>query len=448
MTFPSDTSHAIVIGGGMSGLLAARVLAQHFKQVTILERDSPKPGQFRSGTPQARHPHLLLARSRDITEQLFPGVGDELTAKGAPSFDFGKRAQLYFAGGRAPATDTGIVIQSISRPALEETIRARVEVLPGVQYRSGTVVSSLLLDEGKRRVLGVATREQGTRSSAPAAELHADLVVDASGRNSHLPDWLAAQGLSRPDEVTVDARLAYATRLYDIPEGVDFDWDLLVEFTEAPKLSRGCFALRVEDRRLLFTLQGNAGDHPPHDEEGFLQFAQSLRSDVPQLLEKLVPGSPIYRYGATANRRYEYHRLADWPEGLVALGDAVCAFNPVYAQGITVAAQETLLLAEMLSERGTKHPASAMRSFQRRQYELVRWPWIWSTCGDRAWLTGSWPLSVNKVIQVLLNTYTASVPGSPSQYVGFLKLAHMLAGPTSLLRPQTVTAIGASLLRR
>ncbi|MGV0743870.1 FAD-dependent oxidoreductase [Mycolicibacterium sp. XJ870] len=440
--------HAIVVGGGVAGLLAARVLADHFDYVTVLERDRLIEGEFRSGTPQARHPHLLLARSRTITENLFPGIGAELSQLGAISFDFGQRARLYFSGGPAPATATAINIQSISRPALEDAIRARVRALPEVEYRTGVVVTGLVTDPSGREVIGVATREQGARSSAQITEIHGDLVVEASGRNSHLPDWLEAQGLPRPAMIAVDAQLAYATRIYDIPAGVDFDWDLLVEFTEAPAISRGCFALRVEGQRLICTLQGAAGDHPPNDEHGFLDFADTLRSEVPDLLGKLSPASPIYRYGATANRRYEYHRLRGWPTGLIAIGDAVCSFNPVYGQGITVAACEAELLDHILAHRGRTAPHRALRSFQSRQMDIIKWPWIWSTAGDRAWLTNGRRFSTNGIIQTLLNTYTSSVPTDPDQYVGFLKLAHMLAGPASLLRTHTATVIGASMIRK
>lgn len=440
--------HAIVVGGGIAGMFAARVLADHFDSVTVLERDRIEEGQFRSGTPQARHPHLLLARSRLITEGLFPGITAEISQRGAISFDFGQRARLHFSRGPAPATETGIDIQSISRPALEAAIRKRVMALPEVEMRTGVVVTGLLTAPGGRQVVGVITHEHGVRAPAPITEIHADLVVDASGRNSHLPDWLQQLGYSQPDKVTVDANLAYATRMFDIPSGVEFDWDLLVEFTEAPVTTRGCFALRFEGQRLLCTLQGTAGDHPPNDEEGFLAFADTLNSGISDILSMLTPISSIYRYGATANRRYEYHRLRNWPAGLIAIGDAVCCFNPVYGQGITVAACEAQLLGEILGNRGRTAPHQALRSFQARQMQLIRWPWIWSTAGDRAWLAKGKRLSVNAIVRTLLNTYTNSVPADREQYVGFLKLAHMLAGPASLLRAHTIISIITSVIRQ
>ncbi|MFF4948657.1 NAD(P)/FAD-dependent oxidoreductase [Streptomyces chattanoogensis] len=444
----STLGHAVIIGGGMCGLLTARVLADFFHKVTIIERD-PEGNRraYRSGVPQARHPHVLLARSQQIVEELFPGIEGDFHGLNVPVFDFGLSSKMLFAAGFAPPVPTGIICRSVSRPRLEAVLRDRVRRLAAVQYQAGYHVTGLEYNHGSNTVTGVSIAPQGQLKSVSAAEsLSADLVVDASGRTSHLPDWLARLGLPRPRTFTVNPRLGYATRLYGIPEGMSFDWNILAEFTRAPSATRGCVGLRIEDNQLLFTLQGAGGDYPPGEEAEFLKFADSLRIGFAEVIRELQPRSPILCYRNTTNRWHAYHRVRRWPHGLIVVGDANCVFNPIYGQGITVAAQEAMLLRSMLTRNRHRGVTAALRRHRTHQARLIRWPWILSTAVDRRWQEG--PLSPSTAIaNLLMDAWLQSIPGSPDMFHRFIKVTHMLSTAGPLLSPRSLARVAGTILR-
>ncbi|MBD0746748.1 NAD(P)/FAD-dependent oxidoreductase [Streptomyces sp. CBMA152] len=446
----TPTGHAVVIGGGMAGLLTTRVLADFFDQVTVLERAPAASGdRWRSGAPQARHPHLLLARGRLILEGLFPGLHDDLRLAGTPVFDFGQRAAILTPAGPTPTVSTGIICQSSSRPLLESLLHARVQALPGVTIRHSTTVTGLRFNPATTAVTGVTHTRRGTpaASNRVSTELEADLVVDASGRSSRLPDWLAEHGLPRPRTTTVDPRIGYATRRYTIPDTLTLDVDFLAELTRAPHRSRGCFGLRIEDNQFLLGLQGAGGDYPPHTEQEFAEFAASLHIGLPALLEHLTPSSPIYGHRDAPNRRHHYERLRPWPTGLVVLGDAACVFNPVYAQGITVAALHALALRDLLTRTHPADRTTALAAFQRRQARITAWPWLLSTCLDHAWQPQP-PTLTDKVTARVLDALLNSLPGSPAMFTRFFRVLHMLTGPHTFLHPAALARTATHLRHR
>ncbi|GGM14722.1 hypothetical protein GCM10010129_68640 [Streptomyces fumigatiscleroticus] len=438
----------MVIGAGISGLLAARVLSDHFSQVTLIERDSMDSLRvWRSGVPQARHPHLLLARSQRIVEELFPGIWDDFEKLDVPVFDFGSRTRMLFPTGFSPSIDSGVLCRSVSRPRFEAALRRRVLALPPVTYQDGSQVVGLDLHGLTRSVAAVLVAGRGRgRTGEGVRRVAADVVVDASGRTSHLPHWLSASGLSRPRVSQVDPRLGYATRLYEIPDGVDLDWDVLVEFTRLPSASRGCVGLRIENDQVLFTLQGNGGDYPPGDEDGFVAFARSLRLPVTGMLARLRARSPIYCYRNTVNRWYAYHRVPRWPQNLIAVGDAHCVFNPIYGQGITVASQQALLLHRMLEQGGDAPVASTLRAYRARQARQLRWPWLLSTSVDRGWQEG--PVSLrSRFMSGVADAWMCSIGGDPEMFSRFITVTHLLSGPGVLLAPLSLARIGRAYLR-
>ncbi|MFD3523096.1 NAD(P)/FAD-dependent oxidoreductase [Streptomyces sp. NPDC058653] len=446
---PSAVSpgHAVVVGGGISGLFTARVLADFVSRVTVVERDAPDAERaFRSGTPQARHPHLLLARSQRVMEELFPGIWDGLADVDAPVFDFGLRSRMLFGEGFAAPIPTGIMCRSVSRPMLEAAVRREVLALPGVVHRPGYAVTGLVHDAARDLVTGVRVAPHRHSGGEGPHVIDADLVIDAGGRGSHLAEWMAACGLPRPRTRTVDPRLGYATRRYAIPDDVKLDWNVLVEFTRPPTASRGCVCLTIENRQLLCTLQGAGGDLPPGDEEGFLRFADSLRIGLTDVVKNLPPLSPIYCYRNTVNAWRMYHRLARWPRGLLVVGDANCVFNPIYGQGITVAANEALLLRDMLTARGHRGLHRALRGHRRRQARIIRRAWLLSTTMDRGWQPGPLPAGA-KVLHRLMDAWLESAPASADMYRRFLGVMHMVSGVRVLLAPRAVTRIAATLIR-
>lgn len=224
--------HAVVIGAGIAGLLAARVLSDHYAHVTVLERDDLVQTEApRAGVPQGHHVHGLLARGAAIFEEFFPGLRQDLRQAGAPLGDFGDTVAFRFPEGWSPRTTLGISLQTFTRPLLESRLHHRVASLPTVTFRPGTSVVGLT--GSATRVTGIRTRPR--LGTAPHEYIvDADLVVDASGRSSRMPEWLQALGLPRPRETVIDAHLGYATRIYKIPEQVYCPWNAATEPLQPP----------------------------------------------------------------------------------------------------------------------------------------------------------------------------------------------------------------------
>jgi 2-polyprenyl-6-methoxyphenol hydroxylase-like FAD-dependent oxidoreductase len=421
--------HAVVIGAGIGGLAAARALSERFAEVTIVERDRlPADPGPRAGVPQGRHGHALAARGLRAFNELFPGLSGELAAAGAPTVDFCARAEHHWPNGVPAAIPSPVTIQPVSRPLLEDVLRRRVLAIPGVRIMEGCTVTGLRGDA--RRVTGVhlTRRADGTTMALPAS-----LIGEAAGRTSRLPGWLDAIGVPRPAEATVDAGVGYATRAYHIEPAAAPSWRALFEIPHAPSVPRGCFALRVEDDRLLVTLQGAAGDHPPADEDGFERFVKSLRSDIAAIVAPLRPASGVYRYARSAAIRRHYHQVGHWPDGLIVLGDAACTFNPLYAQGMTVAALEALALGDLLGRSAHTDLPGLSRAFQRRVGRITSWPWTMSALADRAW-TEATPL-VTAAHRYLSACQDLAVDDSP-MFHDLARVTNMLTGPAVLFRPR------------
>ncbi|MEU1508430.1 monooxygenase [Kitasatospora sp. NPDC005748] len=440
---PPARGHALVIGAGIAGLLCARVLSETFERVTLVERDHlRRDTRPRPGAPQGRHAHALQARGLQAFEELFPGLSQELTLAGAPPVDFCRDTRLQLPHGAPPPRTSGIRVQPVSRPLLEETVRRRVEDLDGVLTVDTRTVTGLIVPPTGLRVTGLRVERRSSRHarSNPAEELHADLVVDASGRGTHLPDWLTRLGLPGVPETVVDARVGYATRAYRTDPESAPAWRALFELPSPPHHPRGAVALRIEGDRLLVTLQGAGGDHPPTDAQGFESFLESLSSGLHGALRPLEPEPSVARYGRTANRRAHYHRLPRWPEGLVVLGDALCAFNPVYAQGMTIAALEAQALGQLLTSWPSESLDGLARQAQRRMARLTLWPWFLATLTDRGWADGRPPAHIRAGLRYL-ERWQRSVPHSPRLHRDLARVTNSLAGPATVLHPLHLAGI-------
>ncbi|MBZ0289068.1 MAG: tryptophan 7-halogenase, partial [Anaerolineae bacterium] len=273
----NNTTHAIIIGGSIAGLLAARVLSEHFDQITIIERDRlPDEGAYRSGVPQARHLHTLLIRGQRIMDNLFPGFTQDLIDAGAPSAVWGLDNRFYTPAGWTQAFDSGYVSNICSRVELEWLVRRRVYAIQNVQFLTERDVLGLITDERHRVVTGVKVESRVDHS---ADALYADLVVDASGRSSKTPDWLADLGYQRPAETVINAHNGYATRWYEKPapaQGTSNPLAIAVQPRPKEGNYRGGSLLEVEDGRWVVTLLGANADYPPTQEAEFMEFARSL----------------------------------------------------------------------------------------------------------------------------------------------------------------------------
>ncbi|MFY9798177.1 MAG: FAD-dependent monooxygenase [Candidatus Nitrosopolaris sp.] len=266
--------HALVIGGSLAGLFAARVLADFFDNVTILDRDVfPVKPDHRKGVPQSYHAHALLATAFPILEQLFPGIMNDLRANGAATASNVVPFAIVSPRGLLPLPKWPGEIIAFSRPLLEWHVRDRVSSRPEVHIMANTEVTKLLTTRDRTRVMGVRTRER--TQEGPATTLQADLVVDASGRHSQAPQWLVELGYEAPPVETINSNLRYASRFYAKPDQFAAEWQSLVVNGRPPHEHAGLI-LSVDHGRWHVTLAGMAGNVSPIDEEGFLKWAQDL----------------------------------------------------------------------------------------------------------------------------------------------------------------------------
>jgi 2-polyprenyl-6-methoxyphenol hydroxylase-like FAD-dependent oxidoreductase len=350
--------HAVVVGAGMAGLFTARVLADAFAEVTIIDRDQLPDGPgARRGVPQDRHPHALLEAGRATAEDLFPGCEEDIISAGGVTTDFNRDVHFYSEETFLASGPNSLETISVTRPLFEHIVRQHVSGVDNVRVRPGCHCVEVLLDKAGTAVDGVVIRRDDTRR-----ELRADLVVDATGRASRIPDWLERHGYRPPpvDEVRID--MAYSTTYIERP--TDDRRTYLVP-PSSPR-ARGGMAAPVDGDRWVVNLQGVHGETPPMDREGFREYAASLPVPaVHQLLEEHSwVAEDIEHYPFPSNRRHRYETLDRFPDGLLVVGDAIASFNPVYAQGMSVAALEALVLHHCLAEG---RETLALRFFDRAE---------------------------------------------------------------------------------
>lgn len=427
---------AIVIGGSIAGLLAARVASEHFDRVLVLERD-PTNGavQSRKGVPQGRHTHGLLAGGLLALERLFPGIGGDLARLGAVTGDLLADSRWYVEGGYHAQAPSGLIASGQSRPLLEHVVRRRLTAIPNVELASEYNVERLVASRSGQRIVAAQVAE---RRQNCGRILEADLIIDASGRGSRTPAWLADLGFAPPREERVEVNLAYATRTYRRRPGDLYGWNALV-VTASPENMRSGVAMALEDNRWSVTLGGMAHHRPPRTDEAFLHFARQL--PTPELYDILRHAEPLtsveyFPFPASIRRRYE--RLARFPEGLVVLGDAMCSFNPVYGQGMTVAALEAELLGRCLRER---KPNMAKRYFQQAG-QLVDTPWQIAVTADFQFphTRGDRPWSARLMNDYLRRVHRAAHRDSEVA-MAFHRVANLVDAPRALLQPWLMSRV-------
>jgi 2-polyprenyl-6-methoxyphenol hydroxylase-like FAD-dependent oxidoreductase len=375
MDQPSTTGygHAIVIGGSIAGLLAARVLSDHFREVTIIERESlAHSGEPRQAIPQGRHVHVLLEQGTRVIKQLLPDLVPALIEAGLSMADTSRDFRWRHFRVWKTRVPTGINILFLNRPLFEWHVAARVSKIPNIKVLQPCEVSGLVASPGAARLIGLTIK----RPNSTNEQMTADLVVDATGRGSQMPQWLKALGLTAPAETIIEVNVGYASRICRRPAALP-DWTGLFVLPKPPD-RRGGAVFPIDGNRWLVTLVGWLADYPPSTDKEYLEFAASLEvPDVRLALEKAEPLTPIAFHKFPANRRRHYERLNNLPEGLVVLGDALCSFNPVYAQGMTVAALDAMTLDRCLNHsrlhgRGIN---GLGRRFHKQTASIVDVPW-------------------------------------------------------------------------
>jgi 2-polyprenyl-6-methoxyphenol hydroxylase-like FAD-dependent oxidoreductase len=424
--------HAVVLGAGMGGLLAARVLADAYDRVTIVERDRLSPvSHNRRGVPQGRHVHGLLPGGANAVDELFPGLLEELVEWGATKVDDYTRFRFVPDGTHrlSPLLEVEPIYQP-SRPFFESGVRARVLQLGNVDVLDGTDIIGLVADAS--RVTGVRVGE--------GEVLTADLVVDATGRGSRTPAWLAELGYERPaeDEVPIDVRYT-STPVRLAQDAVP---DLLTVIGARPDRPAGMALAAYENGTWIFTVYGYGDHHPAPDFESMVDFAEGIAP--PHMIAALRTAEPLgdtstFRF--RANRRRRYDRLRRFPKGLLVFGDAMCAFNPIYGQGMTVSALEAMVLRDCLrgGDRGLA------RRFFRRAAKPIQVAWNMAVGADLAlpYVEGRVPLPMR-----LTNAYVGRVlvaaEHDPVVAAQFLQVAAFVDKPPRLMTPSMVASVIAA----
>jgi 2-polyprenyl-6-methoxyphenol hydroxylase-like FAD-dependent oxidoreductase len=419
----------------MAGLLAARVLSNHFDQITIVERDpvSERP-ESRKGQPQTRHLHGLLASGLDIMTRYYPDLPDALAAGGALVTDMTEHMQWYTYGGYRKRFSMGRRAALMSRPFLEYLIRQRTLALSNVTLIDNSAVKALTTSADRRRVTGV--RLESRAGDGGEQELAADLVVDCTGRGSRTPQWLVEMGFAAPPESEVKVSVGYATRIYrrDPADPRREDWVLLTP--EAPKETRFGGMFPIEGDRWVVSMGGWMGDHAPTDEQGFLEYARALPApDIYAVISQAEPLSDIMPHKFSSSLRRHYEKLERFPDGYLVLGDAICSFNPTYGQGMTSAAMQAAELDAILSQR-PMGVAGIAPLFFKRAAKVIDTPWQLAVGEDFRFpgTTGPKPAGVD-----VLNRYVARVHRATLEdaVVGaaFIKVMNLMAPPSSLMTP-------------
>ncbi len=424
-----------MIGGSIGGLLAGLVLAKVCDEVVLVERGeldgTPSP---RAGVPQAMHAHGLLAGGLVALEQLLPGLCRELQQFGCPTGDNLRDAAWVFSGRRLALGDSGVRGMTVARPLLEHAIRRRVAELPNLSIRTSAKVSGLLYGAG--RVMGV-------RLAPPLGggeeDVSADLVVDASGRHSQLPQWLAALQLPAPRIEEVTLELNYASRIYARrPQHLGGGIALMV--VSSPESPRGGIALALDEERWIVSLYAMDGTRPPQDHAGFVGFARTLASSaLTEILEDSSPQSETRTLRFPSSIRRHYDKMRDFPKGLLVCADALASFNPTFGQGITVAARQAILLQDLctrvaLGELG--------RVFLSRSAPIV--DVAWNASVGRIFLypgvVGRPTLNM-RIANAYLPRVVARAHADAKVATALLEVMHFLRPPKSLFTPSLMLRV-------
>jgi flavin-dependent dehydrogenase len=437
-------SKAIVIGAGIAGLVNAKILSKHFKDVLVLEKDHLSGAcqpEHRKGLPQAYHQHILLMKGRELFESIFPGFDAELANMGSPELSYSNDVALYVGHGKFPRFPSFLKVRPSRRTWIDALVRKRVTSLANVVIKSNIQVKHLEFNQQENRVTGVVFTEY--QKSAPAIEdtihkVQADLVIDCSGRGSRVTQWLKELGFSDIPKTVIDPKLGYASCLLKIPKTYSGTRGIEVA-PHAPDNPRAAGLWEVEKGIWLLTLIGMSGNYPPKDFNGFKAFADSLPTRaISEILDQSALISEIKSFRGTQNIWHHYEKMTSYPSGLLVLGDALCAFNPLHGQGLTLIARSAQLLDQQLQKGVQEHYSGKWSKIHYRKLnKIFLSAWMFATSEDMRW-----PETLGRKVDWKLKlayrfTDQLLVTSQYSRYVtrACLAVANMVQSPLSLLKP-------------
>ena len=422
--------HAIVIGASMGGLLAARALSDFYATVTVLERDAfPAADTARKGVPQGRHTHGLLARGSAVLEKFFPGYNNEVvTQSGGLLGDIANDVTWIGHNVTLASGKSDLIGLAASRPVLEGHLRRRLLALPNVRAIENCAVQGLASGPTSRSVTGVRARVDGK----PEETIHADLIVDATGRGSSSAAWLEELGYQPPADEKVEIGISYMTRKYR-RRHTDLDGKLgMVVAGSGPRWRNGVILAQESDSWIV-SAGGFLGDDAPDNDQGFLAYLATLPTmKIHDVVAKAEPLTDYNRYRYVSSLRRRYEKLTRFPENYLVFGDAICSFNPVYGQGMTVAALEALTLQQCLRAG----PNDLARRFFNAAAKIVDIPWGIAVGNDlrHPQVKGTRPPML-RFINWYIGKLHLAATHDRTVATTFLKVVNLMAPPPSLLSP-------------
>lgn len=419
--------HAVVIGGSVAGMLAARAAASHFDRVTLFERNTLAPGaEVRKGVPQSAHAHAMLVTGRQHIEQFFPGFCEQLVALGAVRNDLTGDTVRYVNGALHLRRPSGFAGLLASRGLIEQVVRTRLADVPNVTIRSEADVAGLLLSDDKRSVAGV--RLSAADGHGDGELVQADMVIDAAGRGSRLPQWLRAFGLSAPHEERIKVDITYTTQWLQRSPG-QLNGTMSMAIGDG---LRSALLLAQENGRWVLTLAAYGKHGAAPDSAAIRSFADALpMPDISTLLSQSAPLLPATSMRFPHNQRRRYERLRDLPDGLLVCGDAFCSFNPIYGQGMSVAAMQASALSAALQGG----PAGACRRYLRAATGIIDAPWSMGARNDAVLLGLDKPTPASRAIGRYLAALHRTATVDLDVAVALLHVVHLIKKPSSLFMP-------------
>ncbi len=446
MTQQTKRNHAIVIGGSIAGMLTARVLADFAAQVTIIERDIlPTEPARRKGTPQGAQFHSLHQTGAEIVRELFPDLPFDMETSGLIPADIGADIHAFMYGGWLPKVHVGSNIFWCDRPHFEWALRQRVAALPNVKLSGGVSVTELVYDAAEKRMSGVKVKDSEGRRI-----ISADLIIDASGRGSRLPQWLKSLGFTPPEQSELRINMGDVTATFQLPPAAVPTWKAMLIGTIPGQNNKLGGAHLLPNNQLRVLLAGVFGDHPPTDEAEFIAFSRQLaQPDLYKLLQQATLISPIRGHKLPSNQWRHYEKVRDLPAGLFVLGDSVCSFNPGYGQGMTIAAMHVAAMRAEFGRLQARNQPFANRRFQKAAAKISQTAWMNATTEDLRYpeAIGDRPLPV-RFMQGYLSKLMATAHGNADVTKRFYEVMTLRRSLVAMFYPDVLWAMARHSVQR
>lgn len=439
---------AVVIGGSIAGIAAAKMLSETFDRVIVLEKDGPhRRREGRPGAAQGWHLHHLLTAGQIELERIFPGIVDDMVREGAFKVDMAAQYRIRLGGTWKKPGTSDIEIVCAGRPLLEWCVRRRLDDEPRIDFRYESEVADLAFDRANNAIVGVAVDNGDADGGDGLQVVPAEFVVDASGKNTRVPEFLSVSvlALPRPSRTSSTASTPRcSTGFRRAAVAGQGDGDLLC----VPPF-RGYLRRAVLHRQLPH--------HPVHLTGGLqLLFAAAYRPRIPRVrrpdavpghrenIDGLEPASPIYNFRYPNMLRLRYEKKRNLPRALLAVGDAYTSADPVSGLGMSLALKEVREMQALLAKYGAGH-----RDLPRRYYRAI------AKMADTAWfvireqnLRFDWMKDVDKkrpfyfgVLTWYMDRVLELVHDDLDAYREFLAVVHLVKPPSALMRPRIASRV-------